>query len=173
MTSAWPLPIQPHVPGKSERPTASPAFDAAAAAPAYTVDRMWSENATYLYGIDLYRAGFFWEAHEVWEPVWLRSAGNSRERLLVQGLIQLSNACLKIAMDRPDAAARLLTIAREKISEAALGGATIMGIALTPLADVIAEFASRLAQIAPEHAQTLLDHRPSLNVEHPATATQT
>lgn len=173
MSTAWPLPSQPHVPGKSERPTVSPAFDAAAAAPAYTVDQMWPENVTYLYGIDLYQSGFFWEAHEVWEPVWLRSAGNSRERLLVQGLIQLSNACLKIAMERPDAAARLLAIARDKVSEAAVGGPAIMGIALTPLADGIAEFAGKLSHIAPGYAQSLLDQRPSVTVELPASATQT
>lgn len=172
MSIRWPLPESAHIPGQTERPIRSPAFDAAAAAPAYTVDRMWPQNETYLYGVELYREGFFWEAHEVWEPVWMRSSGNSRERLLVQGLIQLSNACLKIRMERPDAAGRLLGIAQEKVVEASMGGPSIMGIALGPLGDCVAGFAHSLATVAPHQIQCLIDQRPGLCVEYPASATQ-
>ena len=42
-------------------------------------------------GLALYRAGYFWEAHEAWEPLWLAAPPNSRERALLQGLIQLAN----------------------------------------------------------------------------------
>lgn len=163
MTSRWPLPETRHVPGQTSRPEASPAFDAALAAPAYTVDRMWRENETYLYGIELYASGFFWEAHEVWEPVWMRSGGNSRERLLVQGLIQLSNACLKIVMERPDAAARLLTIAHEKIAEAAQGGAHVMGIELSRLASEVTIFSDAM-NAWQGNPDDLLKNRPTLAV---------
>lgn len=171
MIAQWPLPDSAHVPGQTERPVASPAFDAAAAAPAYTVNRMWTENATYLYGLHLYRTGFFWEAHEVWEPVWMRSAGNSRERLLVQGLIQLANACLKIRMGRLEAAMRLLNIASEKVRDAALGSASIMGIALTPLAAEIDRFAKQLAGAEPKDRDAILQQRPVLDVSGTATPT--
>ena len=171
MTSRWPLPDLPHVPGKTARPVTSPAFTAAAAAPIYTVDRMWQQNDTYLYGLDLYAAEFFWEAHEVWEPVWMRSPGNSRERLLVQGLIQLSNACLKIVMHRPEAATRLLGIAHQKVLETAVGGSTMMGLELSDLADAIKDFDRRLTSNPRQNADKLLKRRPALtvDVQEPAT----
>ncbi len=171
MSAGWSLPDIPHVPGRTVRPVESPAFDAASAAPIYTVDRMWRQNETYLYGLKLYDAGFYWEAHEVWEPVWIRSPGNSRERLLVQGLIQLANACLKVVMGRPEAAARLLAIAHQKIVEASHGGSAMMGIQLRPLADAIADFDRRLAGNPGQNAEKLLKRRPALvvEVEEPAT----
>ena len=159
--ASWPFPDERHVPGKTPRPEISPAFDAAKAAPAYTVDRMWQENLTYQYGVDLYNAAFFWEAHEVWEPVWMRSGGNSRERLLVQGLIQLSNGCLKIVMERQDAAARLLTIARDKIAEAEHGEPCMMGIALQSLRNDIEAFRSSL-ETSTCDGESLLRQRPEL-----------
>ena len=159
----WPFPDRPHIPGKTPRPTESPAFDAAQAAPIYTLDRQWRENAAYLYGIDLYNAGYFWEAHEVWEAVWARAAGNSRERLLVQGLIQLSNACLKIAMDRCEAARRLLEIAQEKLAEAAHGGPTVMGVEISVLSGGISAFDYVLACDC-EDADPVLRQRPTLTV---------
>ena len=171
MSTRWPLPELPHIPGKTVRPVTSPAFDAASAAPIYTVDRMWPENETFLYGLDLYAAGFFWEAHEVWEPVWMRSPGNSRERLVVQGLIQLSNACLKILMGRPDAAAKLLDIAHQKVLEASYGGTTMMGIRLPDLISSIHAFNARLATSAGQPAERLPKRRPDLATVSQETAT--
>lgn len=58
-------------------------------------------------GQGYFRAGFFWEAHEVWEPVWIALPPNSKERLVAQAAIQLANAGLKLRMEKPKAAARL------------------------------------------------------------------
>lgn len=69
-------------------------------------------------GLALYRAGYFWEAHEAWEPLWLEAAPNSRERALLQGLIQLANAWLKLRMDRAPAAARIAALAAEHFARA-------------------------------------------------------
>ncbi len=52
-------------------------------------------------------AGYFWECHEVLEPVWMQSPDGSPERDMVQALIQLANARLKLVMKRPRAAWRL------------------------------------------------------------------
>ena len=57
--------------------------------------------------------GYFWEAHEVFEPVWMALAHETKERLFVQGLIQLANASLKAKMQRPKAVQRLCHMARE------------------------------------------------------------
>lgn len=101
------LPCDPYVPGRNARPQAGLFFDVARAAPEATDPERWRDNPAWLHGFELYAGGFFWETHEVWEPVWMGARPNSPERALVQGLIHLANACLKLEMDRLKAARRL------------------------------------------------------------------
>lgn len=71
----------------------------------------WATCEPYLYGVDLFNHGFWWEAHEAWESVWL--AAGQRETLsgrFVQGLIQLAGAQLKRCVSEY-AGARSLTVA--------------------------------------------------------------
>jgi uncharacterized protein len=67
-------------------------------------------------GLHYLENGFFWEAHEALEPVWMATRPNSTERHMVQALIQFANASLKAAMQRPKAVIRLCDIAREHLS---------------------------------------------------------
>lgn len=94
----------------------------------------WRENRTYRYGWSLFKAGFYWEAHEVWEPVWLASRPNSLERGFLKAAIQMTNACLKQAMGNNNAARRLFDEVDELIRELKTGlGAedeTYMGVNL-------------------------------------------
>jgi hypothetical protein len=69
-----------------------------------------------------YGAGFYWEAHELLEPVWMATAPGSAERHLVQAFIQLANARLKLRMERPKAVARLCCLSREHLVAAAVAG---------------------------------------------------
>lgn len=46
-------------------------------------------------GIELFEAGAYFEAHEVWEEAWQHSRGTTRA--LLQGLIQLAAAYIKVA----------------------------------------------------------------------------
>lgn len=63
-------------------------------------------------GLQFLDAGYYWEAHEVLEPVWMALPNGSIEKTFTQGLIQLANGCLKLRMKRPKAALRLVEIAR-------------------------------------------------------------
>ena len=58
-------------------------------------------------GLAYLEAGYFWECHEVLEAVWMQTGQDTAEREMVQALIQLANARLKLRMDRPRAVARL------------------------------------------------------------------
>lgn len=69
-------------------------------------------------GLRYYRDGFYWEAHEVLEPVWMALPGPSPERAYVQGVIQLANAALKVRMGRKNAARRLCEIALTHLASA-------------------------------------------------------
>ena len=81
-------------------------------------------------GLDYYHAGFFWECHEVLEAVWMATRQNSRARRVVQAVIQLANARLKLAMGRGNAARRLAEIAATHLAEARLAEDPVLG--LTP-----------------------------------------
>ena len=108
-----------YVPGRSPRHPEG-TFDAVRADAA---DLEASE--AFRHGLLYLREGFFWEAHEVLEPVWMALPEGS-ERSFVQGLIQLANGRLKMRMDRPGAALRLARIARGLV--AARGSGLCMGL---------------------------------------------
>lgn len=74
--------------------------------PAVPVHKLHETEAWHV-GLAYLEAGFFWECHEVLEAVWLCAPDPSAEREMVQAIIQLANARLKIAMKRPRAARRL------------------------------------------------------------------
>jgi hypothetical protein len=81
-------------------------------------------------GLEWCAAGYFWEAHELWEVVWMALPLNSPQRRMVQGMIQLANAGLKARMGRVRAVARLKAMARAHFDEAWGGreGEKLMGL---------------------------------------------
>jgi hypothetical protein len=55
----------------------------------------WRESQPYLFGIDLFHGGFFWEAHEVWEGLWHASGRRGVVADFLKGLIKLAAAGVK------------------------------------------------------------------------------
>ena len=105
------LPSHRHIPGRTARHPDG-AFDAIrsrALRPTSSTTALL--NPAWVYGLRLLEAGFWWETHEVLETVWLNALPNSPERQMVQGVIQLANATLKLEMARPNAARRLCDMA--------------------------------------------------------------
>src|SRR5260221_14702104 len=77
------------------------------------------------YGIMLNDRGYFWESQEILETVWAAAPQGGRERILLRACIQIATANLRLRMQKPHAAARLL---REALGElAALGGRSAGG----------------------------------------------
>lgn len=133
-----PLPTHRYLPGRTARHPED-AFDgikARALRPTATATA--ARNEAWLYSLRLFDARYWWEAHEVLEAVWLNAPPNSAERAQVQAVIQLANAALKAELGKPNAAARLLTLTRERIAEAALGGKAVMGLTGKRLQEVAA-----------------------------------
>jgi hypothetical protein len=110
-----PLPSVAFVPGRTPRP--------AECAP------LPPEQA-FLRGIDLYHAGFLWEAHEQWESVW-RASSDPVQRDFLQGLVQIAAALLKARSGNARGAAKLARRAREHLAR--VDGERYMGLALAPL----------------------------------------
>src|SRR5438876_1152114 len=62
----------------------------------------WRESRAYLRGLDLFNAGYFWEAHEVWEGLWKAAGRRGETADFLKGLIQLAVAGLKQRQGLPD-----------------------------------------------------------------------
>lgn len=107
------LPAQRHIPGTDSVAELEWLHQVTCQIPNQIVATEWQENLPYRYGWFLFLNQYFWEAHEVWEPVWLKAAVNSKERFLIQGLIQLANAGLKHTQGNTRAENRLRKIAFE------------------------------------------------------------
>lgn len=107
------FPVHAYVPGANAR-HAEDAFEAIrdTAQPGMSDDEL-AQSEAFRHGLAYLEQGFYWEAHEVLEPVWMACTPNTASRLTTQGLIQFANAQLKAKMNRPKAAVRLCDLARK------------------------------------------------------------
>ncbi len=105
-------PTHAYIPGKNERHPED-AFDAIrnTVVQGHSAEQLAQSDA-FKVGLQYLDAGFYWEAHEVLEPVWVVLPEGSEEKRFVQAIIQLANGCLKLRMDKPKAALRLTGLAR-------------------------------------------------------------
>ncbi len=112
------LPPVPYVPGLTARPEEG-CFDPVKTglSPALSCGELASSRA-FTGGLEAFSRGYFWEAHELWEAVWMCLPPASAERHLVQGLIQLANGALKRRMGRERAAVRIFERADIALAEA-------------------------------------------------------
>lgn len=114
---SFPLPVWPHRLGENERPKEDLRSPVSSSLDLQLSSMNWASHDAYLYGFFLYRWGYYWEAHEIWEPVWMQCPPNSIERLLLQAIIQIANAALKESQHKTKAATRLQSIALELLRE--------------------------------------------------------
>lgn len=78
-------------------------------------------------GRDAFNRGEWFEAHELWERVWLVAA--PPEKTYLQGLIQVCAALLKLEQQRADLYASLLARAMGKLSSAdSFAGLDVRGL---------------------------------------------
>ena len=91
-------------------------------------DSSWNGQATTLgaaagfrWGLDLFNGGFYWEAHETWEALWMQANADTACRFYLQGLIQFAAAMLKSRRGQWRSFDSLYSRASEKFSGAAVG----------------------------------------------------
>jgi len=93
----------------------------------YTEGHIAAYPVEYIAGIDLYNAGEFHAAHDVWEERWMGEVG-PREKLFLQAMIQSAVAFHHLEIGRPGAARQMYTRAKEKF--ASLGTNVFMSLDL-------------------------------------------
>jgi hypothetical protein len=98
--AALPLPAAPWLPGRGPRPTVH-------VPPGPLDPARWRTCDAWLHAVDLWNAGFWWECHELLEPLWRALPRGAPERELLKGLIQLAAAHVALALGRRAAAERM------------------------------------------------------------------
>lgn len=73
----------------------------------------WYDSAAYLYAVDLFNNGYYWEAHEAWESLWHAAGHHGEIADFLKGLIKLAAAGVKFRESNAVGVERHLARARE------------------------------------------------------------
>jgi hypothetical protein len=129
------------------------------------VDDAWESSPAYLRGIELFNAGYYWEAHEAWESLWHAHGRRGPTAEIIQALIKLAAAGLKVREGRTAGvrthaarAAALFDHAREA------GGRIQIGLDLEEWGDRARRVAER-PPIDPAPAGTPVSHVFDFRIE--------
>jgi len=101
------FPPYTYIPGKTPHPISDPAGHM------YGEASHDTDNLEQLrWGLRLFNAGYYWEAHEAWETIWLQLPAGSHQRSWVQGLIKLAASGVKCLEGNANGAMRHATRAK-------------------------------------------------------------
>jgi hypothetical protein len=131
-----PLPPYAFVPGRRPHPVSDPAGHshvAPACVPIPMDPSRWATRRDYLYGIDLFNSGYYWEAHETWEGLWHGCGRTGPTADFLKALIKLAAAGVKVREGRPEGAAGHASGAAELLREIRGSHEYFMGLALDEL----------------------------------------
>lgn len=136
------------VPGRHPHPTRDPAghsYGHDEPDGRYWPPEQWRDNQSYLLGVDLYNAGYFWESHEAWEALWMVAKLKDPEQgQFYQAMIQLSACVLKIPMGQPTGFAKLAQVGCERLMRVHEGvQGSYMGLDLAEHIQAFERFASK------------------------------
>lgn len=157
-------PAYTYVPGRTPHPESDPAGHRFGQPrwPALPLTlHAWTENKGYCRGLALFNHGYYWEAHEAWEGLWLAAGRRGSVADFLKGLIHLAASGVKAregvsagVADHADRAEVLFAAAHDQ-----LGGASAAGLAwehltqichtILRLAAVLADLGRRLPAVAP------------------------
>ena len=90
------LPPYAYLPGKDPHPVRDPAGHSYHVEPIPVAVEASLSSDAFLWGLDLFNHGYYWEAHEAWEGLWQVADRDGPLRMLFKGLILLSAAGVKI-----------------------------------------------------------------------------
>lgn len=108
------LPPYTYVPGYAPHPISDPDGHLRAFRP----PESWGLDDHFRWGVRLFQNGYYWEAHEAWEHVWLELGRTSDEAVAVKGLIKLAASGVKCREGQANGAVRHAMRAAELLSAA-------------------------------------------------------
>ncbi len=125
----------------------------------------WRASSDYLFSIDLFNHGFYWEAHETWEQLWIAFGRSGREADFLKGLIKLAAAGVKVREGRPIGVQRHASRARELfqlVSENPIDGVTghLGGLDLSALCEAAEKISINANSIVADSGDRLTSALP-------------
>lgn len=142
-----PFPPYSYVPGYFPHPVSDPAGHSYLMQPE-TVEvfdpAKWRACRAYLWGVDLFNHGYYWEAHEAWEAVWHAAGRTGATADFLKALIKLAAAAVKLREGNPTGARRHAQRACELLAPKA-GSARRLGLERAALLDLSQHLAGPLA----------------------------
>jgi len=133
------FPPYTHIPGTTPHPVGDPRghsygrHDPACDSP--DPDN-WRACERFQWGVDLFNAGYYWEAHEAWESVWISAGRNGPTADFLKALIKLSAAGVKLREQNDGGARRHLRRAVQLFDAAGdscPGGSRMFGLSMSDL----------------------------------------
>src|SRR4051812_3421974 len=151
--SNLPPPRWAYVPGEAGEPDAETLAQVSALVPPRFQGYVPARHPALRYGIALNDRGYFWEAQEILETVWAAAPQGGRERILLRACILIATANLRLRMQKPHVAARLLGEALGELEALGVRNAGTEGFAdWFPVATLAALIKAKLAR--PQLAKT-------------------
>jgi hypothetical protein len=98
------LPPYSYVPGQFPHPLSHPqghSYGTEVDEPIVPAEDSWDKCGSYLWGVDLFNNGFYWEAHEAWETAWIAAGRKGVVADFLKSLIKLAAAGVKVRENRP------------------------------------------------------------------------
>lgn len=108
--SVRPFPSYRFMPGKHPHPRRDPrghSYLQPEPKPPALPPAEWHRSEDYLYGIDLYNFGYWWECHEIFEALWHAVGHRTEQGNFFQALIQIAAGNLKESAGARQSAERL------------------------------------------------------------------
>jgi hypothetical protein len=135
-----PFPPYTYVPGRTPHPFSDPQghrHQLQSQPPSPPDPESWQRSRPFLYGVDLFNHGFYWEAHETWEGLWHAAGRKGVIADFLKGLIHLAAAGVKHKEGKPAGiqshARRSGELFRNVVTVAGRERPLFMGLALTDL----------------------------------------
>lgn len=102
----------------------------------------FAQCEAYVFGVDLYNHGFFWEAHDSWEACWRAMPTGTPHEHFFRGLIQAAASHLKITTAQIAGASALGNRAclLLRASASALQQQRILGVSVASFTDALEDY---------------------------------
>jgi hypothetical protein len=114
----YPTPRRKYIPGQGVHPDKDPQGshlpEIPVGEPVFS-PQTWHRSQPYLYAIDLFNLGYWWEAHEVLEKLWMQNGRTTPVARTLQGIIQMAAALLQESKGNPRGASRLFVRGRANL----------------------------------------------------------
>ena len=135
------FPTYAYLPGKHPHPVRDPLGHSYRNDPVTIALAEALGSDVFRWGIDLFNHGYYWEAHEDWEPLWHAAKRSTQHRLFFKGLILLAAAGVKIREGKRVAAVRHATKAAALFRQVVMVPSRLFETALGMTPAALAEYA--------------------------------